>query len=259
MGRLERKVAIITGAGTGMGRGAATLFAKEGAKVIVADIAADTGQETVNLIKRAGGEAIFVKADVSKAEDVKKMVRAAVDTYRRLDILYNNAGVQGDMVYTADLSEETYNKHMNVNLKGVWLGMKYAIPEMLKAGGGSIVNTASVCAMVGMRGLPHYSASKGGVVSLSKVTAIEYVRKNIRVNCICPGTIRTQIVTAFEQADPEAYKQWKEGVPMGRCGEPEEVARLALFLASDESSYITGCVVPIDGGITASSLIHPMP
>jgi NAD(P)-dependent dehydrogenase (short-subunit alcohol dehydrogenase family) len=258
MGRLDGKVALITGAGAGMGRVAAILFVKEGAKVVVADLLAEAGKETVKMIKEAGGEAIFVKVDVSKAEDVKKMVKTTIDTYGRLDVLYNNAGVQGDMTYTADLTEEIYDKHMDVNLKGVWLGMKYAIPEMLKTGGGSIINTASICGLVGMRGLAHYSASKGGVISLSRVTAVEYVTKNIRVNCICPGTIRTAIAEELEKASPELYRQWQAGVPMGRLGKPEEIVQLALFLASDESSYMTGSVVPIDGGITASSLIHPM-
>lgn len=258
MGRLSGKVAIITGAATGMGRAAALLFTKEGARVVVADYDAQGGEETVRMVKKAGGEAISVKVDVSKAEDAKKMVKITVDTYKKLDVLYNNAGVQGDMVYTADLTEEIYDKHMAVNLKGTWLGMKYAIPEMLKAGGGSIINVSSMCGLVGMRGLAHYSASKGGVISLTRVTAVEYVTKGIRVNCICPGTIRTAIAGNLEKAEPEIYRRWEAGVPIGRLGRPEEIVQLALFLASDESSYMTGSIIPIDGGITASCLIHPM-
>jgi NAD(P)-dependent dehydrogenase (short-subunit alcohol dehydrogenase family) len=241
-----------------MGRIAAILFAREGAKVVVADVAVKDGEQTARIAKEADGEATFVKVDVSKAESVKNMVRAAVDGYGRLDVLYNNAAVQGDTTYTVDLTEEIYDKHMNVNLKGVWLCMKYAIPEMLKTGGGSIINVASICALVGMRGHPHYSATKGGIVSLSRVTAVEYATKNVRVNCICPGPIQTAIQAIHEKTNPQLYKLWKASIPMGRLGKPEEVAQLALFLASDESSYITGSVVTIDGGLTASSLIQVM-
>jgi len=259
MGRLKGKVALITGAGSGMGQVAAILFAKEGAKVVVVDWVAEGGEETVRMIKEAGGEATFVKADVSRAEDAKRMIRATVDSYGKLDILYNNAGIQGDVVRTADLSEENYDKVMAINLKGVWLGMKYAIPEMIRTGGGSIINTASMSgAMVAMKGAPHYGASKGGVVALSRVTAIEYVTKNIRVNCINPGLTLTPMSRGVMERDPEAFKRLTDPLPMGRPAEPEEIAQAALFLASDESSYITGTALVVDGGLTASCLIHAM-
>jgi len=249
MGRLDNKVAIITGAGAGMGRAAALLFTKEGAKVVVADYVAEDGEETVKMIKGAGGEAIFVKTDVSKTEDVKKMVRAAVDTYGRLDILYNNAGISGETASTVDCTEENFDKVIAVNLKGVWLGMKYAIPEMLKTGGGSIINTSSISALAAFPNAVPYSASKGGLISASRVTAIEYASKNIRVNCIAPGTIATPMLLGYWP--PEAIKHFEEITPQGRLGKPEEVAQVALSLASDEFSHITGQTVVVDGGISA--------
>ena len=256
MSRLDNKVAIVTGSGSGIGKASAILFAKEGAKVTVSCRTIETGEEVVRTIKKGGGEAIFVRTDVSKVEDVKRMIRVTVDTYGRLDVIFNNAGIQGDIVYTADLTEEGWDKIIDINLKGVWLGMKYAIPEMLKTGGGSIINTASICAMEAVRGDPCYSASKGGIIALSRVTAIEYVTKNIRVNCINPGPILTVLQEEIQRLDPKSFNQMVAEIPMGRLGKPEEVAQLALFLASDESSYITGSAFLIDGGVTASCLVH---
>jgi NAD(P)-dependent dehydrogenase (short-subunit alcohol dehydrogenase family) len=247
MGRLDGKVVIITGAGMGMGQAAAILFAKEGAKVVVADCLAEAGEETVKMIKEAGGEAIFVKADVSKAEDAKNMVKQTVDTYGRLDVLYNNAGIRGEVAPTPECTEENFDKVIAVNLKGVWLGMKYAIPEMLKTGGGSIINTASHTGERGTPNLPAYSASKGGVLAISRGTAMEYATKNIRVNCINPGTIATPFVIGGFSS--EARKFFMTTIPQGRLGEPEEVAYAALFLASDESSHITGHALVVDGGL----------
>ena len=257
VGRLDGKVAIITGAGDGIGRAAALLFAKEGAKVVIADLNAELGEETVKTIKGTGGKATFVRVDVSRSEDVQKMIKVAVDTYGKLDILYNNAGIQGDVVKTADLSEENYDKLMAINLKGVWLGMKYGIPEMIKTGGGAIINTASMSgAIVAMKGAPHYGASKGGVVALSKVTAIEYVNDNIRVNSICPGPTMTALARAYQKAKPKIFSQMEAKMPMGRFGRPEEIAQAALFLASDESSFVTASALIVDGGLVASCLIH---
>jgi len=249
LGRLDDKVAIITGASSGMGRATAVLFAKEGAKVVVADIVVEAGEETVGIVKQAGGEAIFVMTDVSKAEDVKKMIKVALDTYGRLDILINCAGIAGKEVSTVDCPEEVFNKVIATNLNGVWLGMKYAIPEMLKTGGGSIINFASIAALEAYVGIPAYSASKGAVISLSRAAAIEYSRKNVRVNCVAPGHIATPMLLGAWS--PEALKRFAEISPQGRLGKPEEVAQVVLFLASDESSHITGQTVVIDGGVTA--------
>ncbi|UCC90721.1 MAG: glucose 1-dehydrogenase [Dehalococcoidia bacterium] len=249
MGRLGNKVAIITGAGSGMGKATAVLFANEGAKVVAADIAVEAGRETVKIVKQGGGEAIFVKTDVSKAQDVKQMVKAAIDTYGKLDILVNCAGIAREEVSTVDCPEEVFNEVIATNLNGVWLGMKYGIPEMLKAGGGSIVNFASIAALEAYVGIPAYSASKGAVISLSRAAAIEYGPKNVRVNCVAPGHIATPMLLGAWS--PEVLKRFTDIAPQGRLGEPEEVARVVLFLASDESSHITGQTVVIDGGVTA--------
>jgi len=251
--RLKDKVAIITGAGSGMGRAAAILFAKEGAKVIVVDWVAEGGEETVRMVKEASGEAIFVKADISKTEDVKGMVKMAVDTYGKLNTLYNNAAV---VMFEPliESTEENLDKTIAVNVKGVWLTMKYGIPEIIKAGGGSIINTSSICADAAQYNSSIYSASKGGVISMSRVAAAEHARNNIRVNCIKPGCIVTPMSMSVLK-NPEAVRRFVTEVPLGRLGQPEEVAQLALFLASDESSYITGQTVTIDGGVEAYSHI----
>jgi len=249
MGRLDGKVAVITGAGQGMGRVGAILFAKEGAKVVIADIAAETGEETIKMIKEAGGEATFVNADVSKTEDVKKMIKTAIDTYGKLDVLYNNAGINPTEVSTVDCTEEIFDTIIATNLKGVWLGMKYAIPEMLKTGGGSIINTASNCAYRAYIGIPSYSATKAGVIAMSRVAAVEYASKNIRINCLAPGPTATPLLLA--KWPQETLQLFSSLAPRGQLGKPEEVAQAALFLASDESSHIIAQVVVIDGGMEA--------
>ena len=202
------------------------------------------------MIKESGGEAIFVKADVSKAEDVKKMIKTAVDTYGRLDVLYNNAGIAGEIGPTVDCTEENWEKVIAIDLKGIWLGMKYAIPEMIKGGGGAIINTGSLTAD---RGVPYrapYTAAKGGVVSLSRAVAVEYAKQNIRVNAINPGIIATPMTLAQPEEDK---KRFLAAIPQGRFGEPEEVAEVALLLASDGCSHITGQALVVDGGIEVDS------
>jgi len=258
MGRLDGKVVIITGAGMGMGQAAALLFAKEGAKVAVVDWKAEAGEETVKAIKKAGGEAIFIKADVSKAEDAKNMVKTTVKTYGKLDVIYNNAAILGRATFTEDITEEEWDKIMAINLKGVWLGMKYAIPEMLKKGKGSIINTASQCGDRGTRNLGAYCASKGGILALTRVTAMELAKKNIRVNALNPGIIATPMAMALPKEEQEHFAAI---IPQGRMGRPEEVAYAALFLASDESSHVTGHTLVVDGGLEVDNkqMIRPSP
>ena len=247
MGRLEDKVAVITGAGSGIGRAAALLFAREGAKVVVADV---TGaeEETAAAI---GDAATPVRADVSSAADVRAMIETARARYGRLDVLFNNAGIEGAPGFTADCTEEDFDRVIAVNLKGVFLGMKYAIPVMLEHGGGSIINNASIAGLVGFPGAPAYCASKGGVVLLTKATALEYATQNIRVNAICPGVIETPMIERYVSTGEEARRMLVQIEPVGRLGQPEEVAALALFLASDEASFITGAALPVDGGVVA--------
>lgn len=243
MPRLRGKAAIITGAGSGIGRVTAMLFAEEGAKVVAADCDIDRGNETTTVIKQTGGICTFVRADVTCAADVKGMIKKALDSYGRLDILFNNAGVVGDLVATADYAEENWDKVIAVNLKGVFLGMKYAIPEMPRAGGGSIINMSSNAAHVPPVGLSAYSASKAAIIALTKAAAMEYLRNNIRINYIGPGCVLTPVNVPFEEA-------MKSQLPLGRLAQPEEIAKVVLFLASDESSFITASGIIADGGQT---------
>ena len=251
MGKIDGKVAIITGAASGIGKATAILFAQEGAKVVVADVLDKLGEETVKTINESGGKAVFVHADVSKAEDVKNMVKKAVDTYGRLDIIFNNAGIEGATADTANYPESVFDKVIAINLKGVWLGIKYAVPELLKNGGGSIINTSSVAGLVGFAGLSAYNATKGGIIQLTKTAALEYAKQNIRVNCIAPGVIETPMVERALKGQPEAKAAFIQIEPVGRFGKPEEIAKAALFLASDDSSFVTGTVLTVDGGLTA--------
>lgn len=251
--RLAGKVAIITGAGAGIGRAAALLFAREGAEVVVADRDPEGGAKTVSLIKENGGEAIFVQVDVSDAADVRRMVKATVERYGKLGILINNAGIyaQASVVETA---EEEWDRILDINLKGVFLCSKYSIPEMIKGGGGSIVNIGSEAGIVGIKNQVAYNVSKSGVIALTKSMAIDFAAHNIRVNCVCPGTTETPLVrAAVERApDPAAARRALEEVrPAHRLGQPEEIAAGILYLASDESPYATGSILSIDGGYTA--------
>ncbi len=252
MGRLEGKVAVVTGSAMGIGRATAALLAREGARVVLSDVDEERGKETLTLIKEDGGEAVFVKTDVSKPEDVKAAVDAAVDGYGRLDVLHNNVGIAlGASV--VDTTEDLWNRVLDVNLGSVYRGCKYAIPHMMSNGGGSIVNSASVQGLRGFRGWAAYAASKGGIIALTQQVALEYAPHGIRVNCIAPGTILTPMnEKVFEETDdPEALREtWNRMHPVGRFGQPEEVAEAVLFLAADSSSFITGQCLVVDGGLT---------
>ena len=250
MGKLDGKVALITGAASGIGRATALLFAEEGAKVAVADYVPLGGQETVRMIKEARGEAIFIEVDVSKAADVERMVKTTVDTYGRIDILHNNAGIQGPFALVAELAEEDWDSVINTNLKGVFLGSKYAIPIMLKQGGGVIINTTSAAGIVGIPSVSAYCASKGGVIQLTKAMALEYAKQNIRVNCICPGGTQTPMMELWMPVDAAAQEAFMQVLPAGRMIQPEEIARAALYLACDDSSSVIGSVLVVDRGWT---------
>jgi NAD(P)-dependent dehydrogenase (short-subunit alcohol dehydrogenase family) len=250
-GALAGRVAIVTGGSSGIGRASAELFAAEGANVVVSDVDDSGGSETVERITSAAGNATFIRADVSRADDVRELIASTVATYGRLDVLFNNAGIEGNMgISTGDVALDDWHRVIGVNLTGVFLGCRYAIPEMLKNGGGSIVNNASVAGLVGFPGIAPYCASKGGVIQLTRTTALEYATQGIRVNCLCPGVIDTPMVRRAAP-DAAAVEGFTEMEPVGRMGKPEEVAALALFLASDEASFITGAVIPVDGGFVA--------
>lgn len=253
MPRLEGKVALITGAGNGMGREASLLFAKEGARIVVADFAEEGGNATVEAVKAAGGDAVFVKVDVASDEQVHGMIDATMRTYGALHVLYNNAGIfPDDDGGVTETPEPTWDKVMDVNLKGVWLGCKHGVPAMLESGGGSIVNVASFVALMGAATAQiAYTASKGGVLAMTREIAVEYGRRGIRANSLCPGPIDTPMLAEL-MSDPARRERRLVHIPMGRLGRADELAKAALFLASDDSSFMTGAALVVDGGITAA-------
>ena len=251
--RLEGKVALITGAGNGMGRAASLLFASEGARVVAVDAVEDAGRATVGAITETGGDATFVAADVSDEDHAAAMVRFAVDTYGALHVLYNNAGIfPADDGGVTETDVATWDRVMDVNLKGVWLGCKHGVPAMIDSGGGSIINTASFVALMGAA-TPQiaYTASKGGVLAMTREIAVEHARNGIRANALCPGPIDTPLLAQL-LSDPDWARRRLVHIPMGRPGHAEELAKAALFLASDDSSYMTGSELVVDGGITAA-------
>lgn len=253
MGRLDGKVALITGAASGMGKVAGAAFAREGARVVLADVADEIGQATAEEIAGTGGEAVYVHADVSSADDAKAMVAAAMDAYGSLTVLYNNAGIfPADDGSVTETSEATWDRVIDINLKGVFLGCKYGVPAMVASGGGSIINVASFVALLGAAA-PQiaYTASKGGVLAMTREIAVEFARKGIRANSLCPGPIETPLMAEL-LADPARRERRLVHIPIGRFGRAEEIVNAALFLASDEASYLTGATFVVDGGITAA-------
>ena len=251
--RLENKVALITGAGSGIGRESALLFAREGARVVLVDVNEAAGEAVTAEIREAGGAAVYAHADVSKSAEAARMIRVAEESFGQLDVLFNNAGIShaedGDAVAT---EEEVWDLTMNINLKGVFLGCKHGIPALRRSGGGSIINTASFVALLGAA-TPQlaYTASKGGVLALTRELAVIHARENIRVNALCPGPLRTELLMKYLDTDEKRRRRLVH-IPMGRFGEAREIAQAALFLASDESSFTTGATFLVDGGITAA-------
>jgi NAD(P)-dependent dehydrogenase (short-subunit alcohol dehydrogenase family) len=268
--RFEGKVVLVTGAGRGIGRASATAFAREGARVVVADVATEAGEATAAAIRAAGGDATFVRTDVSQASQVESLVRHALGIHGRLDVAHNNAGIEGQRGSVADCTEDTWDRVLSVNLKGVWLCMRSEIQQMLRQGSGAIVNTASIAGLVGLTGRPAYVASKHGIVGLTRAAALEYGRSGIRVNAVCPGLIDTEMIdrtilgtspSGDEGEPPRPARGFLSGVkefvgeaflerkqPAGRMGQPEEVAEAVLWLASDGASYVNGHALTVDGG-----------
>ena len=251
--RFENRVALVTGASSGIGRASAIAFAREGAKVIVSGRSREGCEKTVKMIKATGGEAFFIRADISKAEEVETLIDQTIKTYSKLDCAFNNAGVMGDKgIPTIDYPEELCNLLIDTNIKGTWLCMKYEIPHMLKNNGGAIVNNSSVAGLVGLPGWAVYVACKHAIVGLTKSVALEYAKANIRVNAVCSGTIRTPMLDRIiGGADPQFEAMVSAAHPIGRIGAPEEVAEAVLWLCSGSTSFITGHSLVMDGGWTA--------
>jgi NAD(P)-dependent dehydrogenase (short-subunit alcohol dehydrogenase family) len=250
-GRFEGKVALVTGGSSGLGRASALAFAREGAKVVIVDIDVAGGEETVKMIEEAGGEAIFAKTDVRKAVEVEAVVNKAVKTYGRLDYAYNNAGIVGSDDPITEATEEDWDSVIDTNLKGVWLCMKYEITHMAKHGGGAIVNTSSIAGQFGFGGAIPYGASKHGVISLTKAAALAYSELGIRVNAVCPGPIYTPMMERLESARPGHVASETLKIPIGRVGDPEDIAEAVVWLCSDAASFVTGLPMIVDGGYIA--------
>ncbi len=249
--KLDGRVAIITGGNSGIGKATAILFAQEGAKVVVAGRNSSRGREVVDEIRKKGGDAVFVRTDVSKSEDVKNLVEKTVSRYGRIDVLFNNAALSpvGTVLTT---SEKDWRAVIDTNINGSFLCTRYVLPHMQKRGGGAIINTGSINSLMAMKDEAAYDASKGGVLMLTRATALDFAKDNIRVNCICPGAIETPMLRGILQLAPnpkEAEAELVRKHALGRIGTPEEVARVALFLASDDSSFVTGTAVAVDGGM----------
>ncbi|HJU27937.1 MAG TPA: SDR family oxidoreductase [Candidatus Binataceae bacterium] len=251
-GILDGKVAIITGAASGIGRATAQIFAREGARLLLADVQEAGGAETLKLVQQAGANALFIRVDVAKSADTEAMVAKAVESFGGLDCAFNNAGIDGKGGRIHECSEENWNRVLSINLTGVWLCMKAEIAQMLKQGrGGAIVNTSSVAGLAGGAGLPAYIASKHGVAGLTRAAALEYGRHNIRVNAVCPGPIRTPMLGKLLRARADAEAKMARAEPLKRLGEPSEIGETVAWLCSDRASYVHGLPMPVDGGYMA--------
>src|SRR6516162_4193010 len=249
-GIVEGKIVLVTGGGSGIGRATALALAQEGATVMIADYVQEGGERTVKMIKDGSGTASFIQADVSLAAQVEAMVAKTVQIYGRIDGAFNNAGIEGRMATTVETSEENFDRTIAINLKGVWLCMKYEIRQMLKQGGGSIVNTASTAGLLGAIRMGAYAAAKHGVVGITKTAALEYAREGIRVNAICPGLVGTPPILQWME-NPDTRQRLLGQEPIGRAGKPEEIGNAVAWLFSDASSFVTGAAFPVDGGLTA--------
>jgi len=252
-GILDGKVALITGAGSGIGQATSRIFAREGAKLVLADVVEEGGNRTLKMVQDLGAEAIFVTCDVSKWSDVEGAVNKAVQTYGRIDCAFNNAGIESKGGNTHECTLENWDRVMAIDLTGVWLCMKAEIAQMLKQGGnGAIVNTSSGAGLAGVRGMPAYVAAKHGVAGLTRAAALEYGKQNIRINAVCPGPIRTPMMGRLLQNRPDAEQRFARSEPLKRLGEPEEIGEAVAWLCSDRASYVTGLPMPVDGGFMAS-------
>jgi NAD(P)-dependent dehydrogenase (short-subunit alcohol dehydrogenase family) len=252
-GILDGKVALITGAGSGIGQATSLIFAREGAKLVLADVVEEGGNRTLKMVQDLGANAIFVKCDVSKWNDVEGAVNLAVQSYGRIDCAFNNAGIEGKSGNTHECTPENWDRVIAIDLTGVWLCMKAEIAQMLKQGGnGAIVNTSSGAGLAGVRGMPAYVAAKHGVAGLTRAAALEYGKQNIRINGVCPGPIRTPMMGRLLQNRPDAEQRFARSEPLKRLGEPEEIGEAVAWLCSDRASYVTGLPMPVDGGFMAT-------